>query len=349
MDGSTSARRLERLPRVAIGGVEVPVAVGVRARLLGLAQLDREEAGAGPADPPLLQRPHLRHALRARPRLPRPRRRPLATRRALPPRRLAARRGAAVLELPASARAGNFAAAGGESRRPSAEVGVDACPRDKRSHRSSSARTTPRPWSCSATTSPPTASGRCRRPAPPTRCASAATTSPTCCCSTWRCPTPRASTSCARSARPTASTPASTRSLPVIVLTGRGADAERVRGLEFGADDYLVKPFHYPELRARINAVLRRRSGRRDGPCRVGDLVVDPARRQGLGRRPGRGALQQGVLAAAGARLRPDPGLLEEGAARTRSGATAPRRRPARWTRTPAGCGANSTPSTAAT
>jgi DNA-binding response OmpR family regulator len=68
--------------------------------------------------------------------------------------------------------------------------------------------------------------------------------------------------------------------LPVIVLTGRGADAERVRGLEFGADDYLVKPFHYPELRARISAVLRRRGGRADGPCRVGDLVVDPARRK---------------------------------------------------------------------
>jgi DNA-binding response OmpR family regulator len=68
--------------------------------------------------------------------------------------------------------------------------------------------------------------------------------------------------------------------LPVIVLTGRGADAERVRGLECGADDYLVKPFHYPELRARINAILHRCGGRREGPCRVGDLVVDPARRK---------------------------------------------------------------------
>jgi DNA-binding response OmpR family regulator len=67
--------------------------------------------------------------------------------------------------------------------------------------------------------------------------------------------------------------------LPVIVLTGRGADAERVRGFEYGADDYLVKPFHYPELRARIHAVLRRRVGRSEGPRRVGDLVVDPARR----------------------------------------------------------------------
>jgi DNA-binding response OmpR family regulator len=75
--------------------------------------------------------------------------------------------------------------------------------------------------------------------------------------------------------------------LPVIVLTGRGADDDRVRGLEFGADDYLVKPFHYPELRARIGAVLRRRDERRDGPLRVGELVVDPARRRTwLGQRP---------------------------------------------------------------
>jgi DNA-binding response OmpR family regulator len=75
--------------------------------------------------------------------------------------------------------------------------------------------------------------------------------------------------------------------LPVIVLTGRGADDDRVRGLEFGADDYLVKPFHYPELRARIGAVLRRRDERRDGPLRVGELVVDPARRRTwLGRQP---------------------------------------------------------------
>jgi DNA-binding response OmpR family regulator len=75
--------------------------------------------------------------------------------------------------------------------------------------------------------------------------------------------------------------------LPVIVLTGRGADHDRVRGLEFGADDYLVKPFHYPELRARISAVLRRRAERREGPLRVGELVVDPARREAwIGQHP---------------------------------------------------------------
>jgi len=68
--------------------------------------------------------------------------------------------------------------------------------------------------------------------------------------------------------------------LPVIVLSGRGSDEERVRGLELGADDYLVKPYVYGELRARMTAVLRRVEQRRSGPLRVGDIVVDPGRRR---------------------------------------------------------------------
>ncbi len=68
--------------------------------------------------------------------------------------------------------------------------------------------------------------------------------------------------------------------LPVIVLTGRGAEEDRVRGLEFGADDYVVKPFHYGELRARMSAVLRRVEQRRSGPLRVGEIVVDTGRRR---------------------------------------------------------------------
>jgi DNA-binding response OmpR family regulator len=68
--------------------------------------------------------------------------------------------------------------------------------------------------------------------------------------------------------------------LPVIVLTGRGGDTDKVRGLDSGADDYVVKPFRYPELRARISAVLRRREASHDGPRKVGDLVVDPIRRR---------------------------------------------------------------------
>jgi DNA-binding response OmpR family regulator len=68
--------------------------------------------------------------------------------------------------------------------------------------------------------------------------------------------------------------------LPVIVLSGRSDADDRVRGLDSGADDYLCKPFRYPELRARIAAVLRRRARLREGPNRVGDLVVDPLSRR---------------------------------------------------------------------
>jgi DNA-binding response OmpR family regulator len=67
--------------------------------------------------------------------------------------------------------------------------------------------------------------------------------------------------------------------LPIIVLTGRGG-ADRVRGLDLGADDYVQKPFAYQELRARIAAVLRSRHSRHDGPTRVGELLIDPARRK---------------------------------------------------------------------
>jgi DNA-binding response OmpR family regulator len=70
--------------------------------------------------------------------------------------------------------------------------------------------------------------------------------------------------------------------LPVIVLTGRGAEDDRVRGFESGADDYMTKPIRYQELRARIGAVLRRRLAPRAGPTRVGELVVDPVRRKVL-------------------------------------------------------------------
>ncbi|HXV52364.1 MAG TPA: response regulator transcription factor [Solirubrobacterales bacterium] len=68
--------------------------------------------------------------------------------------------------------------------------------------------------------------------------------------------------------------------LPVIVLSGRGSDADRLRGLQCGADDYVVKPFAIGEVVARMRAVLRRREAGRAGPLRVGELVVDPSRRE---------------------------------------------------------------------
>jgi DNA-binding response OmpR family regulator len=68
--------------------------------------------------------------------------------------------------------------------------------------------------------------------------------------------------------------------LAVIVLSGRSSDADRVRGLECGADDYMVKPFYVPEIEARIAAVMRRRARRRAGPLRVGEIFIDAARRE---------------------------------------------------------------------
>jgi DNA-binding response OmpR family regulator len=75
--------------------------------------------------------------------------------------------------------------------------------------------------------------------------------------------------------------------LPVIVVSGRSTEVDRVRGLAEGADDYVVKPFHYQEVAARIRAVLRRRETRREGPRRIGDLFIDPSRREvRVGERP---------------------------------------------------------------
>ena len=70
--------------------------------------------------------------------------------------------------------------------------------------------------------------------------------------------------------------------VPIIVLTARGEEADRVMGLELGADDYQAKPFSPRELLARIRAVTRRAKGRAgpaQGVVRVGALVLDPAAR----------------------------------------------------------------------
>src|ERR1700674_5577726 len=67
-----------------------------------------------------------------------------------------------------------------------------------------------------------------------------------------------------------------TERLPIIMLTARGEESERVRGLATGADDYLVKPFSVPELLARIRALLRRASPERVATVlMIGDLELD--------------------------------------------------------------------------
>jgi two-component system response regulator CpxR len=70
--------------------------------------------------------------------------------------------------------------------------------------------------------------------------------------------------------------------VPVLILTARGEDSDRILGLEMGADDYVPKPFNPRELIARIRAILRR-TGRTEisaGPLVVGDLRLDPAVRE---------------------------------------------------------------------
>jgi len=71
--------------------------------------------------------------------------------------------------------------------------------------------------------------------------------------------------------------------LPVIMLTARGEEADRIVGLELGADDYVTKPFSPRELVARVRTVLRRGAAageRPEGPIRVGEIEIDAATRE---------------------------------------------------------------------
>ena len=68
--------------------------------------------------------------------------------------------------------------------------------------------------------------------------------------------------------------------IPVIMLTARSAEMDRVAGLENGADDYVVKPFGIMELQARVKAVLRRAQRQGDRVLTCGDLEIDPAARE---------------------------------------------------------------------
>jgi two-component system, OmpR family, response regulator len=70
-----------------------------------------------------------------------------------------------------------------------------------------------------------------------------------------------------------------TRKIPVLFLTARDAIPDRIRGLDAGADDYLIKPFNLGEVLARVRAVIRRSAGKPDSAITVGDTVIDTARK----------------------------------------------------------------------
>src|SRR5207344_1415809 len=65
----------------------------------------------------------------------------------------------------------------------------------------------------------------------------------------------------------------------VLMLTAAGSAGDRVSGLTLGADDYLAKPFHFPELVLRVRSLARRRSTARPRILRIGELELDPAHR----------------------------------------------------------------------
>jgi DNA-binding response OmpR family regulator len=68
--------------------------------------------------------------------------------------------------------------------------------------------------------------------------------------------------------------------VPVIILSAKVSERERITGLELGADDYVVKPYSPGEVVARVRAVLRRSGGDSQTPLEFGDLVIDPVRRE---------------------------------------------------------------------
>lgn len=75
----------------------------------------------------------------------------------------------------------------------------------------------------------------------------------------------------------------STKQVPVLMLTARSQTDDKVKGFELGADDYLVKPFQYPELLARVRALLKRgQAAAAPDTVRVGDLELDPVRHRAV-------------------------------------------------------------------
>ena len=82
---------------------------------------------------------------------------------------------------------------------------------------------------------------------------------------------------------------------PILILSGLAGIEDKIKGLGFGADDYMTKPFHKDELVARIHAVVRRSKGHAQSVIQTGDLVVNLDTKMVEGGRPARASHRQGV------------------------------------------------------
>lgn len=70
------------------------------------------------------------------------------------------------------------------------------------------------------------------------------------------------------------------KAVPVLIVTARDALEDRIKGLDAGADDYIVKPFDFDELAARMRSALRRSNGRAEPDIEIGDIVISPETRR---------------------------------------------------------------------
>src|ERR1700720_2853469 len=107
-----------------------------------------------------------------------------------------------------------------------------------------------------------------------------------------------------------------TRNVPIIMLTARGEETDRIRGLDTGADDYITKPFSMTELLARLRAVMGRiRPSLAGEVVRVGDIEIDRAAHRAR-RGPGRAPWSHGIQAARSPPPAPGPRLKPRAIAR---------------------------------
>ena len=137
-----------------------------------------------------------------------------------------------------------------------------------------------------------------------------------------------------------------TEDLPVIMLTARADEHDKVSGLEGGADDYVTKPFSPRELLARINAVLRRSApAGNGGTIEAGGLVLDTREPPGDGRRADRGARARPSIACCSSSWSTPSACTRAARCSIASGAATSMSRSAPWTSTSAACARRWSPS----